>query len=86
MDSTDLTPAQLNKIFAELAPIAHYLARVKARTVEQNFPRDKAGCRAMADLSDYALRLRQPQTTSPTKPSAARTTVDGSGTIVIDPL
>ena len=31
---------QLNQVFAQLAPIAHYLARVKARMIEQNFPPD----------------------------------------------
>jgi hypothetical protein len=40
MRSTNLTPEQLNQIFAQLAPIAHYLARVKARMVEQDFPPD----------------------------------------------
>jgi len=30
----------LNQIFAHLAPIAHYLARLKARMVEQDFPPD----------------------------------------------
>jgi len=38
MNSTDLTPAQLNQVFAQLAPIAHYLARIKARMIEKNFP------------------------------------------------
>jgi len=28
------------QVFAKLAPIAHYLARVKARMVEQEFPPD----------------------------------------------
>jgi len=37
MNSSDLTPEQLNQVFAQLAPIAHYLARVKARMIEQDF-------------------------------------------------
>jgi len=28
MNSTDLTPEQLNQVFAQLAPTAQYLARV----------------------------------------------------------
>jgi hypothetical protein len=40
MDSSDLTPEQLNQVFAKLAPIAHYLARVKARMIEKDFPPD----------------------------------------------
>jgi hypothetical protein len=40
MDSRDLTPEQLSQVFARLAPIAHYLARLKARMIEQQFPPD----------------------------------------------
>ncbi|HTM52493.1 MAG TPA: hypothetical protein VL175_00605 [Pirellulales bacterium] len=40
MDSADLTPEQLNQVFVQLEPIARYLARVKARMIEQQFPPD----------------------------------------------
>jgi len=40
MNSADLTPEQINQVFAQLAPIAHYLARVKARMIEKDFPPD----------------------------------------------
>jgi len=37
---TDLTPEQLKQVLAKLAPVTHYLARLKARMVEQDFPPD----------------------------------------------
>lgn len=40
MDSADLTPEQLSQVFAKLAPIAQYMAKLKARMVEQGFPPD----------------------------------------------
>jgi hypothetical protein len=40
MNSADLTPEQLSQMFTRLAPIAHYLARLKARMIEQQFPPD----------------------------------------------
>ena len=47
MQSSDLTPDQINRIFAKIAPIAHFLARVKARMIELDFPLGEDACQLL---------------------------------------